>query len=73
MPECDRVISLYPPSTVTALVQMRGRARRKNSKFIVLCSSQDEEAKLYDIIQREKNMIAATHQLMQEHRAMGNT
>ncbi|XP_060557086.1 uncharacterized protein LOC132717609 isoform X2 [Ruditapes philippinarum] len=68
MPECERVISLYPPSTVTALVQMRGRARRKNSKFIVLCSNQEEEGKLYDIMQKEKNMIEATELLMQENR-----
>jgi ERCC4-related helicase len=67
MPECERVISLYPPSTVTALVQMRGRARRKNSKFIVLCSNQEEEGKLYDIMQKEKNMIEATQLLMQEN------
>ncbi|XP_053384999.1 uncharacterized protein LOC123536219 [Mercenaria mercenaria] len=67
-PECERVISLYPPSTVTALVQMRGRARRKNSKFIVLCGSQEEEGKLYDIMQREKNMIAATRLLIEQNR-----
>lgn len=67
-PECERVISMYPPSTVTALVQMRGRARRKNSKFIVLCSSQEEEGKLYDIMQREENMIKATRILIEQNR-----
>lgn len=67
-PECERVISMYPPSTVTALVQMRGRARRKNSKFIVLCSSREEEGKLYDIMNREQNMIKATRILIEQKR-----
>jgi len=59
---------MYPPTTVTALIQMRGRARRKNSKFIVLCNSVDEENKLRDIMDREKNMIAATDILVRETR-----
>jgi len=59
---------MYPPTTVTALIQMRGRARRKNSKFIVLCNSVDEENKLRDIMEREKNMIAATDILVRETR-----
>lgn len=67
-PECERVISLYPPSTVTALVQMRGRARKKNSKFIVLCSSLEEQAKLQDIMSREQNMIKATEILIEQTR-----
>ena len=53
---------------MTALIQMRGRARRKNSKFIVLCNSVDEENKLRDIMDREKNMIAATDILVRETR-----
>ncbi|XP_052231599.1 uncharacterized protein LOC127845015 isoform X1 [Dreissena polymorpha] len=64
-PECDRVISMYPPKTVTALVQMRGRARKKDSKFIVLCTSSAEEGKLTDIMEREKYMIEATARLVQ--------
>lgn len=56
---------MYPPTTVTALIQMRGRARRKNSKFIVLCRSPEEEEKLTDIIEREENMITATRLLVQ--------
>ena len=67
-PECERVISMYPPSTVTALVQMRGRARRKNSQFVVLCASQGEEDKLNDIITRESHMIQATQILVERNR-----
>lgn len=68
-PECERVISMYPPSTVTALVQMRGRARKKYSKFIVLCSSLAEEEKLQDIMKREENMIIATQKLIEQSRS----
>ncbi|KAH3887879.1 hypothetical protein DPMN_011901 [Dreissena polymorpha] len=56
---------MYPPKTVTALVQMRGRARKKDSKFIVLCTSSAEEGKLTDIMEREKYMIEATARLVQ--------
>ncbi|KAL3841905.1 hypothetical protein ACJMK2_019994 [Sinanodonta woodiana] len=60
LPECELVVSLMPPSTVTALVQMRGRARKMNSKFIVLCNNDKEEAKLIDLLQREENMVRAS-------------
>ena len=65
-PECELVVSLYPPSTLTALVQMRGRARKKNSKFVVLCSSQEEGQKIEDLKQRENNMIVASEYLFQK-------
>ena len=68
-PECDRVISMYPPTTVTALIQMRGRARRMHSKFIVLCSNLEEEEKLRDIMMRERNMIEATRWIVQQQKA----
>ncbi|WAR01129.1 DCL2-like protein [Mya arenaria] len=64
-PECERVITMYPPSTVTALIQMRGRARRKDSKFIVLCDSVQEKEKILDIMEREQNMIEATKWVVQ--------
>ncbi|KAL4224482.1 hypothetical protein ACF0H5_015183 [Mactra antiquata] len=69
-PDCDCVISMYPPTTVTALIQMRGRARKKGSKFIILCGSMEEEGKLYDIMQREANMIDATRMLIKEKRKL---
>ena len=59
-PECELVVSLYPPSTLTALVQMRGRARKKNSKFVVLCSSEEERKYIEDLKRRENNMIEAS-------------
>ena len=59
-PECELVVSLYPPSTLTALVQMRGRARKKNSKFVVLCSSEEERKYIEDLKRRENNMVEAS-------------
>ncbi|XP_033124259.1 endoribonuclease Dicer homolog 3a-like [Anneissia japonica] len=36
LPECDLVILLYTPSTTTSLVQLRGRARKKHSRMVIL-------------------------------------
>merc|ERR1711892_608686 len=36
VPVCNAVVRLDVPATVTALIQSRGRARYKNSNFIVL-------------------------------------
>jgi ERCC4-related helicase len=47
IPECELVITFNPPSTVTALVQMRGRARKNHSKFIILCNSSKEKVETF--------------------------
>ena len=59
IPECELVITLNPPSNVTALVQMRGRARKSKSKFIVVCNSTKEKEDLEDLLKRERNMMDA--------------
>ena len=64
-PECELVVSMYPPSTLTALVQMRGRARKKNSKFVVLCSSDVDRQNIEELKQKEKNMMIASEHLFQ--------
>ena len=64
-PECELVVSMYPPSSLTALVQMRGRARKKNSKFVVLCSSDVERQNIEELKQKEKNMMIASEHLFQ--------
>ena len=66
-PECELVVSMYPPSTLTALVQMRGRARKKNSKFVVLCSSDMERQNIEELKQKEKNMMIASEYLFQRN------
>ena len=67
IPECQLVVSLNPPTTVKALVQMRGRARKKDSYFVVLCSSLREKEKLEDLKQQEQNMKWAAAQLTQQN------
>ncbi|XP_076450755.1 uncharacterized protein LOC143286826 isoform X2 [Babylonia areolata] len=69
IPECQLVVCLNPPTTVKALVQMRGRARQKDSYFVVLCSSQQEKQKLEELQKQELNMKRAAARLTQEHSA----
>ena len=69
IPECQLVVCLNPPTTVKALVQMRGRARKKDSYFVVLCSSQREKEKLEDLQRQEQNMKWAAAQLTLENAA----
>jgi endoribonuclease Dicer len=68
IPECELVITFNPPSTVTALVQMRGRARKNHSKFIILCNSSKEKVKFEDLMMKEKNMIEAAEQIIKEQK-----
>ncbi|XP_071181980.1 antiviral innate immune response receptor RIG-I-like [Mytilus edulis] len=65
IPECELVITLNPPSNVTALVQMRGRARKNQSKFIVVCNNTKEQEDMVDLLKREQNMMEAVKQLSQ--------
>jgi superfamily II DNA/RNA helicase len=61
IPECELVVTMNLPSSVTALVQMRGRARKENSKFVVLCNDKIEEEKLSELMKKEDNMIKAAN------------
>ena len=63
IPVCQLVVTLNPPSTVKALVQMRGRARKKGSFFVVLCSSEYEKNRLLEMQKHELNMKWAATQL----------
>ncbi|KAK6973996.1 hypothetical protein BgiMline_025247, partial [Biomphalaria glabrata] len=62
------VISMNPPTSVRALVQIRGRARRKGSHFVILCSSEEEVEKLNRLQIQEKNMQAAAKMCIEEDR-----
>lgn len=66
IPECQLVVCLNPPTTVKALVQMRGRARKKDSYFVVLCSSEKEKDKLVSLQSQELNMKWAAAELAKE-------
>ncbi|KAK3102774.1 hypothetical protein FSP39_013845 [Pinctada imbricata] len=68
IPECQLVVSMNPPSTVTALVQMRGRARKIQSKFVIICTDVNEKAKMEDLQLKENNMTKATAIIVREQR-----
>jgi endoribonuclease Dicer len=42
---CNAVIRYSSTSTVTAFIQSRGRARQKDSKYVILCDGTAEDAK----------------------------
>ncbi|GFO12759.1 dicer-like protein 1 [Plakobranchus ocellatus] len=60
------VVSMNPPTTVRALVQIRGRARRKNSHFVILCKVPEEETKLRNLLDQEKHMQEAARRCLRE-------
>ncbi|XP_071104399.1 uncharacterized protein [Haliotis cracherodii] len=66
IPECELVVCMNPPNTVTTLVQMRGRARKKDSHFVILCKSSDEKDKIQNILRREQFMMKAAEHCVQE-------
>ncbi|XP_046576933.1 dicer-like protein 1 [Haliotis rubra] len=65
IPECELVICMNPPNTVTTLVQMRGRARKKDSHFVILCKSSDEENRIQNILRRERFMMEAAQRCVE--------
>ena len=68
IPECELVICMNLPGTVTGFVQMRGRARKKGSHFVIICSNQKEEEQMRNLLLREKNMMAAAQICVGEQR-----
>lgn len=63
-PQCSLVITMKPPTSITALVQMRGRARKKNSLFLTICSNEKEKLKLEKLLKQEAVMEKATRSLI---------
>ncbi|XP_005108875.1 uncharacterized protein LOC101845957 [Aplysia californica] len=61
------VVCMNPPTSVTALVQMRGRARRKGSFFVILCSSEQEVEKLNTLVSQEERMQEASKRCAAEN------
>ena len=66
LPECELVVQMDPPNNVKSLVQIRGRARKKNSKFIALCRDQNQVNSLESLQEREGYMIEAVKQIIKE-------
>ncbi|XP_076471337.1 uncharacterized protein LOC143301150 [Babylonia areolata] len=64
--ECQLVVSVNVPTTVKAMVQMRGRTRRKDSFFVVLCTDLKERGKMEELQLQEENMLWAVDQLLHQ-------
>lgn len=64
MPLCELVVQLNPPDTVRALVQIRGRARKKGSQFIAFCQTEDQKNSFEELLEHEEHMITAVKQLI---------
>ncbi|XP_013384637.1 dicer-like protein 1 [Lingula anatina] len=64
-PECELVIHMNPPSSVTALVQTRGRARKQGvSRFIALCREPGQKDKIELLQKKEENMYKAAKKII---------
>ncbi|XP_041365827.1 uncharacterized protein LOC121380886 [Gigantopelta aegis] len=72
IPECELVVCMNLPGTVTGFVQMRGRARKKDSHFVIICSNQKEEEQMHNLLKREKNMMAAAKKCVDEQKREEN-
>ena len=68
IPECELVIQMDPPSSVKALVQIRGRARKKGSRFIALCRTEGQRVALENLMAHEKYMVDAVQNIVKRHR-----
>ena len=66
LPECELVIHMDPPSSVKALVQIRGRARKKGSRFIALCRNEMQKTALIKLMEHEKYMVDAVKNIVQK-------
>ena len=61
--ECNVVIRLDAPSTITALIQSRGRLRNKDSRFIAIVKEHDK-VKYSELQKQEKNLHIAVNCLL---------
>jgi len=64
LPECDLVIQLDAPDCVRALVQVRGRARKADSRFVAFCRDETQKAQLNALLLHERNMVDAVQRLV---------
>ena len=64
LPVCDLVIQLDAPDCVRALVQVRGRARKSNSRFVAFCHDAGQRSQLNSLLQHERHMTDAVRQII---------
>ncbi|GAB1603708.1 dicer-like protein 1 [Argonauta hians] len=67
LPKCSLVITMNPPTSVITLVQMRGRVRKNNSTFLVVCQDPKETENLKNVLSHEKIMEQATEQVVNNY------
>jgi len=67
LPDCDLVVRLDAPDCVRALVQVRGRARRRGAKFVVF-NRGNCAAQLQQLLKQEQNMEQAVHLIVQQQK-----
>ena len=58
--ECNVVIRLDAPSTITALIQSRGRLRNKDSRFIAIVKEHDKVK--YSELQKQEKMFLSEYE-----------
>ena len=68
LPECQLVISMKPPSNVTALLQMRGRARVRNGVFLIVCEKNEDKEKINVLLRQENIMEKATQEVVRKYK-----
>lgn len=64
LPQCDLVIELEAPDCVRALVQVRGRARKPDSQFVVFLRDAAQKAQLHSLLVQEQHMTDAVRQII---------
>ncbi|XP_052822725.1 uncharacterized protein LOC128246994 [Octopus bimaculoides] len=69
LPKCSLVITLNPPTSVITLVQMRGRARKNNSIFLVVCENTKNEENIRNLLSAERIMEDATEYMCNKERS----
>ena len=64
IPECELVVQLEPPNNLRSLVQIRGRARMKDSRFVAYCRSKEQKESFEMLKRQEENMMMAVKEMM---------
>ncbi|KAF2069109.1 hypothetical protein CYY_009573 [Polysphondylium violaceum] len=60
VPSCNLVIRFDPPTTVTAMIQSRGRLREKDSHFIAIIKKNVENSGKYDLFKMQELYLRDT-------------
>eukprot|EP01088_Endostelium_zonatum_P018010 TRINITY_DN559_c0_g1_i5.p1 TRINITY_DN559_c0_g1~~TRINITY_DN559_c0_g1_i5.p1 ORF type:complete len:2419 (+),score=289.01 TRINITY_DN559_c0_g1_i5:154-7410(+) len=67
IPDCSLVIAFDGLTSSKSMMQVRGRARKENSRFVMICKNKQQMDQSIDFLEREKNMKVAIQKLAMEH------